>query len=47
MTVGQLKSIDAYTVSVFDGHGGCELAEYCKDKVNELIESFIQQKKEQ
>ena len=37
----QLHSIDAYTVSVFDGHGGHELADYCRSKINPLLDSFI------
>lgn len=26
----QLKALDAYTISIFDGHGGPELADYSK-----------------
>lgn len=37
----QLKSIDAYTVSIFDGHGGKELSEYCREKINDLIDTYI------
>ena len=37
----QLKEIDAYTVSVFDGHGGPELAEYSKSKINYFINTFL------
>ncbi len=30
MIVAQLNTIEAYTVSIFDGHGGPQLAEYSK-----------------
>ena len=38
----QLHTIDAYTVSIFDGHGGPELAEYSRSKINNLIDSYLQ-----
>jgi serine/threonine protein phosphatase PrpC len=38
----QLKTIDAYAISIFDGHGGPELAEYSRSKINTFIDSFIQ-----
>lgn len=41
LTYIQLKSINAYTVSVFDGHGGPELAEYSKAKINTFIDLYL------
>jgi len=40
---GQLNTINAYTVSIFDGHGGPQLAEYSKEKINCFIDSFLQE----
>ena len=41
VTYAQLSNIDAYTVSVFDGHGGPQLAEYSKGKINILIDCYL------
>ena len=45
IAIGDLKSINAYTVSIFDGHGGSLLADYCSEKVVGLIDSFIEKNK--
>lgn len=37
----QLKHIDAFAISVFDGHGGAELAEYCRSKIHGFIDSYL------
>jgi serine/threonine protein phosphatase PrpC len=36
-----LSSIDAILISIFDGHGGNQLAEYAKNKMGELIDELI------
>lgn len=41
MVFDQLKTIDAYAVSIFDGHGGPELAEYSKGKINGFIDIYL------
>lgn len=37
----QLSSIDAFVVSVFDGHGGWQTAEYAKNHLSHEIESKL------
>lgn len=39
--VDRLKSIKAETVSVFDGHGGDQLSDYCANHVVEVIDYFL------
>ena len=39
----QLKALDAYTVSIFDGHGGPELADYSKEKIGSLIDGYLKE----
>jgi serine/threonine protein phosphatase PrpC len=41
LSYGQLKTINAYAISIFDGHGGPELAEYSRSKINTFIDSFL------
>jgi pyruvate dehydrogenase phosphatase len=37
----QLKHVQAYAISVFDGHGGPELAEYCRSKIHSFIDTYL------
>lgn len=39
----KLKAIDAETVSIFDGHGGDKLSDYCSNQIVDLLETFISQ----
>lgn len=41
LTFDQLRAINAYTVSIFDGHGGSELAQYSKSKISGFIDSYL------
>lgn len=36
-----LKSINADTISVFDGHGGDKLSDYCSIHIVDLLDAFI------
>jgi len=36
-----LKSLKADTISVFDGHGGDKLSEYCANHIVDLTDSFL------
>ena len=41
LVVDRLKSLKAETVSVFDGHGGDQLSDYCANHVVEVIDYFL------
>ena len=41
LSYDQLKTINAFAISIFDGHGGPELAEYSRAKINTFIDSFL------
>lgn len=41
MVAAKLKVINAETVSVFDGHGGDKLSDYCSNHIVDLLETFI------
>ena len=39
----QLKSIDGYCATVFDGHGGWQMAEYASEKLSKYIDDSIKE----
>jgi serine/threonine protein phosphatase PrpC len=38
LVIGELKQINGYIISIFDGHGGCMLSDYASHKITDLIE---------
>jgi serine/threonine protein phosphatase PrpC len=39
--VSGLKSIDGFTASVFDGHGGWQIADYAMKKINVYLDEEL------
>jgi serine/threonine protein phosphatase PrpC len=39
--VTQLTAVDGYAASVFDGHGGWQIAELCQRKLHDEINRFL------
>lgn len=41
LVAASLKALPAETISVFDGHGGDKLSDYCANHVVDLIDGFL------
>lgn len=41
LVAASLRSIQAETISVFDGHGGDKLSDYCANHIVDLIDNFV------
>lgn len=42
LVAASLKALPAETISVFDGHGGDKLSDYCANHVVDLMDGFLQ-----
>lgn len=42
LVAAKLKTLQAETISVFDGHGGDKLSDYCANHVVDLIDGYLQ-----
>ena len=41
MSVSQLKNLDGYYAAVFDGHGGWQVADFCRNNLHEYIDEEL------